>query len=385
VENVRVESQRPKAGGAGARVVEPAQGTSNGKAGGFSNSDTQGGLSGSQPNRSFPRAGRDDLGSSFWETKLIQACREHHFLWRTEETYRRWGKQFSKFVAPTAVECCGVARIEQFLSHLATVQRSSPATQRQALNALVFMFESAFGKTVGEIKFTKSAPKRRIPTVLSQQECQALLRQLDGTPRLMAELMYGSGIRLMELLRLRIQDLDIERGQLRVHSGKGDKDRATVLPDALHAKLKRHLQRLRELYSEDRSADLPGVWIPEGPAKKYAGAGERWEWQWLFPSRETSIDPSTGVRRRHHVLEGAFQFAIRQAAERAQIDKRVTPHVLRHSFATHVLENGTDIRTVQDLLGHESVTTTQIYLHVMKRPGLGVKSPLDLAPPGDVK
>lgn len=327
--------------------------------------------------RSTPSLGRHDLGNCNWERALIQACRESHLLWRTEETYRRWGRQFAEFIRPVTVEQSGTACIEQFLSFLATVQRSSPSTQKQALNALVFLFERGLNKKVGEIRFHYATPKRRVPTVLSGKECAALLEALSGTSRLMAELMYGSGLRLMELLRLRVQDLDLGRGRLQIRSGKGDKDRITVLPDSLHQKLTAHLERLRGLWREDKSAGLAGVWLPEGLARKYPKAGQSWEWQWLFPSRETSVDPLTGVKRRHHVLEGAFQNAIRQAARRAGIDKRVTPHVLRHSFATHVLENGTDIRTVQDLLGHESVETTQIYLHVMKKPGLGVRSPLD--------
>ena len=268
--------------------------------------------------------------------------------------------------------------VESYLSDLATTRRSSPATQRQALNALVFLFDQALDKKLGELDFHKAAPKRRVPVVLSPSECAALLKALDGTARLMAELMYGSGLRLMELLRLRIQDLDIERGQLCVRGGKGDKDRVTVLPDALCEKLHRHIARLRELWTEDRAAQLSGVWIPEGLARKFQGAGTKWEWQWLFPSRETSVDPASGVRRRHHLLEGSLQNAIRRAAAAAQIDKRITPHVLRHSFATHILENGADIRTVQSLLGHENLQTTQIYLHVMKKPGVGVRSPLDL-------
>jgi integron integrase len=193
----------------------------------------------------------------------------------------------------------------------------------------------------------------------------------------MAELMYGSGLRLMELLRLRVQHLDVERGQIKVAGGKGDKDRVTVLPEALVAALAEHLTRLKSLYAEDRAAGLAGVWLPEGLDRKYPKAGERWNWQWVFPSRETSIDPATKVRRRHHVIDSTFQNNVRWAAERAGLDKRVTPHVLRHSFATHLLESGTDIRTLQDLLGHENVATTQIYTHVMAKPGMGVRSPLD--------
>jgi len=183
----------------------------------------------------------------------------------------------------------------------------------------------------------------------------------------------------MELLRLRIKDVDTERQQLVVRAGKGGKDRVTVLPKVLLERLRQHRERLRILHAEDQSADAPGVWLPEGLDRKYPHAGKDWEWQWFFPSRERSIDPQSGLRRRHHVSDAAFQHAIRRGARRAGLDKQVTPHVLRHSFATHLIEGGTDIRTVQDLLGHKDVATTQIYTHVMQKPGLGVKSPLDVA------
>lgn len=181
----------------------------------------------------------------------------------------------------------------------------------------------------------------------------------------------------MELLRLRVHHLDLARLQLRVLGGKGDKDRVTVLPESLAAPLRERLERRRVLWEEDRRAGLAGVWLPEGLAKKYAGAGEKWEWQWLFPAKKPSRDPATGIVRRHHLSDMSFQRAVKAAAEKAGLNKRVTPHVFRHSFATHLLEGGTDIRTVQDLLGHADVRTTQIYLHCVKRPGLGVRSPLD--------
>lgn len=196
----------------------------------------------------------------------------------------------------------------------------------------------------------------------------------------MAQLQYGAGLRIMELLRLRVQHLDLERGIVTVRAGKGrvgGKDRVTVLPEGLKGPLAAHLLRLRELFDKDRAAGVAGVWLPPPVEHKLPKAGERWEWQWLFPSRELSTDPRSGLRRRHHVLEGAFQTAIRQAAQATGLGKRVTPHVLRHSFATHLLEAGHDIRTVQELLGHAHVETTMIYTHVLNKPGVSVKSPFD--------
>ena len=331
-----------------------------------------GGSSGTPP----PAAARD-LGGADWERDLIKACRERHFLWRTERTYRDWSGRFARFLQPRSPYAAGKEEVGAFLSHLAVTQRASPSTQKQALNAVVFLMQEALHRELGDIEFHRAQPSQRVPTVLSAEECQRLFAQLDGTPRLMAELAYGSGVRLMELLRLRVHHLDLDRRQLRVLSGKGDKDRATVLPESLVESLRDHLARLRVLYAEDRALELPGVWLPEGLARKYPKAGETWEWQWLFPSRELSVDPTSGLVRRHHVLDGAVQASIRRAAQAAGLDKRVTPHVLRHSFATHMLEAGADIRTVQDLLGHAKVETTQIYTHVMQKGGLGAVSPLD--------
>jgi integron integrase len=324
-----------------------------------------------------PALARDDLGGTPWERDLISAIRRKGLLWRTEIAYRVWARKFAAYLTPRSPYIAEANDIAAFLTQLAVTLRASPSMQKQALNALVFFLQEALHRQLAPIEFKRAYPRQRMPVVLSRDECERLFENLEGTARLMAELAYGSGLRLMELLRLRVQDLDLARARLMVRAGKGDKDRITVLPARLQQPLATHLERLRKLHAEDRAAGLPGVWLPEGLARKYQNAGETWEWQWVFPSRETSIDPATNVRRRHHLTDTTFQITIKAAGRSAGIDKRVTPHVLRHSFATHLLESGADIRTVQDLLGHQSVETTQIYTHVMQKPGLGVKSPLD--------
>jgi integron integrase len=353
----------------------------------------------------LPPPAATDLGGPAWEQKLIRELRTRHYGWRTEQTYRMWAGRFVKWLSSaecgvrnaergeatlrprsltrrggegSAIDEAGELEVRDFLSDLATQQRVAVATQRQALNALVFLLREALAKPLGDFgPFTRARPQKQIPVVLSRQECQRLMAELEGTTRLMAELLYGSGLRLTELLRLRIKDVDLERRQLFVRSGKGGKDRVTMVPERLVERLLQHRERLEQLHAEDRKEDAPGVWLPEGLERKYPQAGKAWEWQWFFPSRQRMTDPRTGLRRRHHVLDASLQHAIRRAAARAHLNKRVTPHTLRHSFATHLLEGGTDIRTVQDLLGHKDVATTQIYTHVMQKPGLGVKSPLD--------
>jgi integron integrase len=327
-----------------------------------------------------PPLAATDMGGPEWERKLVRVLRERHYEWRTEQAYRMWARRLVERLESFGgnVWAAGEIELREFLSDLATRQRVSVATQKQALNALAFFMREALGKSLADFSgFQRARPQKRLPVVLSQAECRQLLGALEATPRLMAELMYGSGARLLELLRLRIKDVDLERRQLVIRAGKGGKDRVTVLPKVLLEPLAQHRERLRLLHTEDQAAGAPGVWLPEGLERKYPNAGKDWEWQWFFPSRERSRDPQTGLHRRHHVSDAAFQNAIRKAARRAQLNKNVTPHVLRHSFATHLMENGTDIRTVQDLLGHKDVKTTQIYTHVMEKPGLGVKSPMD--------
>ncbi|HEX2852314.1 MAG TPA: integron integrase [Opitutaceae bacterium] len=322
-----------------------------------------------------PAAG--DLGRAEWEHQLIAALRNRGFLWRTEQTYREWAARFVRFIKPRSPFTADVREVGAFLSSLAVEHRVSQSTQKQALNALVFFLQEALQRQLGDIPFQRAEAGRKVPTVLTRSEISALTTHLTGTNRLMGELAYGSGLRLLELLRLRVHHLDLPRQRLQIYDGKGAKHRVTVLPAVLVPALEGQIERLKQLHLADRAVGLPGVWLPEGLAAKYTRAGESFEWQWLFPSRETAIDPGTGLRRRHHVTDSAFQRAIHRAAEAAGLTKRVTPHVLRHSFATHLLEGGADIRTVQELLGHESVETTQIYTHVMVKPGIGVRSPLD--------
>jgi integron integrase len=327
-----------------------------------------------------PPLAASDQGGPQWERELIRVLRERHYEWRTEQAYRMWARRFANWLEARSVTVpqAGELELRGFLSDLAVRQRVAVATQKQALNAVAFLMREALGKPLADFsEFDKARPGKRLPVVLSKAECLRLMEALEATPRLMAQLMYGSGVRLMELLRLRIKDVDLERRQLFVRAGKGGKDRVTVLPKVLLEPLRLHRERLRRLHAEDQRDEVPGVWLPEGLDRKYPHAGKAWEWQWFFPSRERSTDPQTGLRRRHHVTDAAFQNTIRKAARRAEIDKQVTPHVLRHSFATHLMENGADIRTVQDLLGHKDVATTQIYTHVMEKPGLGVNSPMD--------
>ncbi|HWA26981.1 MAG TPA: integron integrase [Lacunisphaera sp.] len=308
---------------------------------------------------------------------MIKAVRERGFLWRTEQTYREWAVRFARFLAPRSPYAASGEEVAGFLSALAVEGRASASAQKQALNALVFLMQEALHRQLGEMEFIHGASRRRAPTVLSPGECRALFAQLEGIPRLMLELAYGAGLRLMELLRLRVHHLDLERGRLQVMAGKGDKDRVTVLPEKVVPNLRMHLDRIQALWREDRKNGTPGVWLPEGLARKYPKAGISWQWQWVFPARDLSRDPVSGLVRRHHLSDTWVQRRVKQAAEAAGINKRVTPHTFRHSFATHLLEAGTDIRTVQELLGHADIRTTQIYLHVMKKPGLGVRSPLD--------
>lgn len=319
-----------------------------------------------------------DLGATPWERKLVRRLRERNMALRTEQTYRDWCRRFMASCREKAPGALDHSDIRRWLSDLAVKQRVAAATQSQALNSVVFLFREVLGKEPGDFSdFVRARKGRKVPIVLTQEECARLFNAMMGTHKLMAELMYAGGLRLSELLRLRVKDMDLERLQMAIQFGKGRKSRYTMIPPQLVPDLKAHRERLRELYRSDRAAGLPGVYLPSAMERKWPTAGEKFIWYWFFPSRSLMVDPRTGIKRRHHVLDITFQKAIREASRRAQLDKQVTPHTLRHSFATHLLASGTGIRDVQDLLGHADVSTTQIYLHTAKHTGVGIRSPFE--------
>jgi integron integrase len=272
----------------------------------------------------------------------------------------------------------GPIEITRFLTALAVERRVSASTQNQALAALLFLYQQVLGQDPGWLTdIVRARRPRRLPVVLTPAEVERLLAALHGTAWLMGALLYGGGLRLIECLRLRVKDVDLARREIVVREGKGNKDRVTILPHTVAPTLAAHLTHVRRLHNEDLAAGFGTVQLPDALAAKYPNAGREWGWQWIFPARRLSVDPRSGQRRRHHLHESVLQKAIHSAARGAQIDKHVGPHTLRHSFATHLLEHGYDIRTVQELLGHRDVATTMIYTHVLNRGGRGIESPID--------
>ncbi|MGH8671876.1 MAG: integron integrase [Burkholderiales bacterium] len=301
-----------------------------------------------------------------------------HYSNRTEQAYLSWIKRYIVFHGKRHPREMGATEVTTFLNHLAKHENVAAATQNQALAALLFLYKEVLGIDLPWMVTIERARKpKRLPVVLGHSEVQRLFSQLEGTHALMARLMYGTGLRLMECVRLRVKDVDFERSEIVVRHGKGAKDRVTMLPELLKPVLRDHLKRVRTLFESDRKQSVPGVSLPDALAKKYPGAGAEWGWQWVFPARALSVDPRSGIRRRHHTHEQALQRAIKRAVRQAGIAKPATTHSLRHSFATHLLQSGYDIRTVQELLGHSDVSTTMIYTHVLNRGGKGVVSPLD--------
>lgn len=304
--------------------------------------------------------------------------RKRHYSIRTEEAYLQWVRRYIQFHGRRHPAGMGAPELEAFLTHLAVGRDVAASTQNQALSAILFLYREVLGLQLPWLDdVTRAKKPKRLPVVLTPDEVQLVLSGLEGTLHLMAQLLYGSGLRLMECVRLRVKDVDFMRGEILVREAKGNKDRVTMLPRLLHEPLQRHLQRVKLLHEEDIAAGHGRVWLPHALAVKKPGAPLEWGWQYVFPSSRLSVDPRGGEVRRHHLDEKSLQRAIKKALAQAGIVKPATTHTLRHSFATHLLENGYDIRTVQELLGHADVATTQIYTHVLNRGALGVRSPLD--------
>ena len=310
--------------------------------------------------------------------RLRAETRVRPYSIRTEDTYVAWARRYILFHAKRHPLDMGVVEVTAFLTHLAVERNVAAATQNQAKSALLFLYREVLGVQLPWLDEVIAAKTpRRLPTVLTQGEVRALLHELNGTMGLLASLLYGTGMRLLEGLRLRVKDVGFEQRELLVRDGKGNKDRVTVLPENLMLPLQEQLARTRALHDRDLATGHGQVWLPDALSVKYPRAPSAWGWQWVFPSAVLSIDPRSGVQRRHHLNEASVQKQVAGAARRAGFAKPCSPHVLRHSFATHLLQAGYDIRTVQELLGHADVSTTMIYTHVLNRGGRGVRSPLD--------
>ena len=310
--------------------------------------------------------------------EVRNVLRVKHYSIRTEEAYIQWIKRFIFFHNKKHPADMGEPELSAFLTHLAVKNNVTSSTQNQALSALLFLYKQVLGIELEWLDdLTRAKRPSRLPTVLPREQVIELLRDISGANGLIARLLYGTGMRLMEVIRLRVQDVDFEYRQIIVRQGKGLKDRSTVLPDSLIEPLKKQFTHAKKIHDLDLREGFGCVYLPFALARKYPGACREWGWQYVFPSINRSEDPRDKVVRRHHLSEKNVQRAIRKAARLQGINKRVSPHTLRHCFATHLLENGTDIRTLQELLGHKDVKTTQIYTHVMKRGGNAVRSPLD--------
>jgi len=310
--------------------------------------------------------------------QIRAAIRTRHYSRRTERAYVAWVRRFVRFHGLRHPDELGGPEVTAFLSHLAVEARVSASTQNQALSALLFLYKHVLEKDLPWLdQVVRAKPPQRLPAVLSRAEVRLLLDELRETPWLVASLLYGAGLRLSECLRLRVQELDFSRSELTVRDGKGGKDRVTMLPQALHAPLREQLRVAKAVHVQDLERGCGAVELPGGLARKYPRAATEWGWQWVFPAARTYVDRDTGERRRHHLHSSVVQREVKGAVIRAGISRRASCHTLRHSFATHLLEAGYDIRTIQELLGHKDVSTTMIYTHVLNSGGRGVKSPLD--------
>jgi integron integrase len=306
------------------------------------------------------------------------ALRVRHYAYRTEESYVYWIRRYILFHDKRHPKDMAEAEVEAFLTHLAVEEDVAASTQNQALSALLFLYRYVLQQPLTEsIDAVRARPSKYLPTVLTTSEVQRLLQCLEGTHQLVAKLLYGSGMRVKEVLRLRVKDLDFAQSQILIRDAKGNQDRVTVLPQSIAELLQAHLVQVKQTYYDDLALGYGAVYLPYALARKYPQAEREWIWQYVFPAKQRSVDPRSGETRRHHLDDGTLQRSLKQAVKQAQIDKKVSCHTLRHSFATHLLQNGYDIRTVQELLGHKDVKTTMIYTHVLNRGGRGVRSPLD--------
>jgi integron integrase len=314
--------------------------------------------------------------------KLLDQVRDRirvkHYSIRTETQYVQWIKRFILFHGKRHPSELGAAEVEAFLTHLAVDGHVSASTQNQALSALLFLYKEVLAIDLPWLgNVVRAKQPKRLPVVLTRTEVREVLVRMNGVYGLMANMLYGTGMRLMECVRLRVKDVDFERNEILIRDGKGGKDRVTMLPASVVTGLQTHLEQRRMLFEDDNRVGKSKVFLPDALAQKYPNAATEWCWQYIFPSGSYSIDPRSGVERRHHIDEKLLQRAVKKAVQAAGITKPATPHTLRHSFATHLLEAGYDIRTVQELLGHSDVSTTMIYTHVLNKGGRGVLSPLD--------
>lgn len=306
--------------------------------------------------------------------------RLHHYSIHTERSYIDWIKRYIAFHLMKSREdlAGGERKIEAFLTHLAVDEQVASATQNQAMNALVFLYKRVLQVPLNEtINAVRADRKVNVPVVLTREEVVKVISFMEGVPQLIVKLLYGSGVRIMEAVRLRIKDVDFQMKQMTVRSGKGDKDRVTTFPTSVIPLLENHLAKIKVMHDQDIDQGHGEVYLPYAPSRKYPRAGKEWGWQYMFPARDLSTDPLTGTVRRHHVDPSVINKAIKTATRRTGLTKQISAHTFRHSFATHLLQRGTDIRTVQALLGHNDVATTMIYTHILQQGGQGVPSPLD--------
>jgi len=325
---------------------------------------------------------KDDSLATAQKPKLLDQVRlilrTKHYSLRTEESYINWIKRFILFHDKRHPRAMGEKEINKFLTHLAVKEHLSASTQNQALCAIVFLYKHVLQMDLGDFgKIIWSKKSKRLPVVFSHEETKAVLNQLSGIHWLMATLLYGAGLRLSECLELRVKDVDFGYNQIIIRDAKGGKDRVTILPDKVKKPLRDHLREVKKIHEADLRIGFGRVYLPYALKKKYPNADREWGWQYVFPATKISTDPRTGIRRRHHIYETVLQKAVKQAIRNAEIVKQASCHTFRHSFATHLLEAGYDIRKIQELLGHKDVKTTMIYTHVMNKGIMGIKSPAD--------